>query len=66
MSALAGSGHDRVLAVVTIMRSDSVLVDWVIAETSALAGQWMRRGLALIVLAVVMVGAADANAGATS
>jgi hypothetical protein len=58
MSALASSGHDRILVVVAIMRSDCVLVDWVIAETSAMAGQWMRRGLAPIVLAVVMVIAA--------
>src|SRR5258708_2130831 len=65
MSLFAGSGHDRILVVV-ILSGQTVLLLIERLRSGAMAGQWKRRGVALIVLAVLMVIAAPMQTRAQS
>jgi hypothetical protein len=64
MPLLAGSGHERMLAVVAMSVQTVPPVDWTLVEIGAMAEGWLQRWVALMVLAVLMVIAAPMQARA--
>jgi len=62
VSALGGSGRDRILIEGTLSAHTTPQFSSPIAETGAMTGQLMRRGVTLILLTALMVIAASMHA----